>query len=137
MPFSLTNALATFQAYINKALAGLLDNFYVVYLNNILVYSNIRKEYVEYVRKVLKRLKQFSLYVNYKKCEFFVIEVKFLRFIISPKEVKIDKSRVEAIKTQLEPTSYYNVQVFLGFTNFYYRFIKHYFKIVYGLTALL
>ena len=64
MPFSLTNAPITFQAYINRALAGLVDVCYVVYLDNILVYSDTRKEYVRDLRAVLERLRKFALYAS-------------------------------------------------------------------------
>ena len=109
MLFGLTNVLATFQAYINKALAGLIDDFYVVYLNNILIYSIDYEEYTQYVRQVLKRLRKYALYASLKKCEFFIEEVEFLGFIIGVVGVSIDKRRVEIVKDQPRPSSYYNV----------------------------
>jgi predicted O-methyltransferase YrrM len=64
MPFGLTNAPATFQAYINRALAGLVDVCCVVYLDNILVYSDTREEHVRDLRAVLERLRKFALYAS-------------------------------------------------------------------------
>ena len=57
IPFRLTNALATFQAYINKALVGLLDKFCVVYLDNILIFSDSEEEHIDYIKQVLQRLR--------------------------------------------------------------------------------
>ena len=71
MPFSLTNAPATFQAYINKALVGLVDISYIIYLDNIFIYSDTRKQHVQDVCEVLVRLRKYALYASYKKCRFF------------------------------------------------------------------
>src|SRR3984885_10957884 len=103
MPFRLTNALATFQAYINKALLGLLDIIYIVYLNNIIVYSNNYKAYTYYVQIVLKRLQEYKLYINLKKYLFHITSINFLGFIISVNKVLIEKSRVDAIREWLYP----------------------------------
>jgi hypothetical protein len=97
MPFSLTDILATFQAYINRVLAGLVDCFCVVYLNNILIYSNSRKEHVQHLCEVLIRLYKFGLYTSRKKCDFFVTEVEFLSYIVSTVGVSIDTRRVATI----------------------------------------
>ena len=97
MPFGLTNAPATFQAYINKALAGLLDTCCVVYLDDILIYSPDRETHAEHVRAVLLRLRKHTLYANRKKCKFFTTKVEFLGFLIGTVGVEIDPSRVTAI----------------------------------------
>lgn len=83
MSFELVNAPATFQAYINWALAGFVDVFCVVYLDDILIYFNSLNEHWGHVLQVLEWLHQFQLYANSKKCEFSITEVEFLRFIIS------------------------------------------------------
>jgi len=97
MPFRLTNALATFQAYINRALAGLVDICCVVYLDNILIYSDSRKQHIQDIRAVLERLRKFALFASYKKCEFFTTEVEYLSFIVTTARVIIDRSRVATI----------------------------------------
>ena len=98
IPFSLTNAPATFQAYINKSLIDLINQFCVVYLNNILIYSKNPEAYIEHVKRVLDRLRQASLFISLKKCEFFTIKVEFLSFIISIIGVIIDPRRIAAIQ---------------------------------------
>ena len=97
MPFGLTNAPATFQAYINKALAGLLDTCCVVYLDDILIYSPDRETHAEHVRAVLLRLRKHTLYANRKKCKFFTTKVEFLGFLVGTVGIEIDPSRVTAI----------------------------------------
>jgi hypothetical protein len=136
MPFGLTNAPATFQAYINRALAGLVDTCCVVYLDDILIYSDSHAEHVRHVREVLARLRKFALYANRKKCRFFATEVEFLGFIVSTEGVAMDKRRVATIEEWPTPTSVREVQTFLGFANFYRRFIRFYSKIVHALTSL-
>jgi hypothetical protein len=137
MPFGLTNAPATFQAYIHRALAGMLDTICIVYLDDILIFSRTREEHARHVRKVLRRLREFQLYCNRKKCEFFTDKVEFLGYIVSSSGVEMDARRVAAIAEWPTPKSYNDIQVFLGFTNFYRRFIHQYSKVAAPLTSLL
>lgn len=136
MPFGLTNAPATFQAYINRALAGLVDVCCVVYLDDILIYSDSHEQHVRDLHAVLERLRKFALYANRKKCHFFTKEVEFLGYIVSTAGVSMDPRRVATVEEWPTPVSFRDVQVFLGFANFYRRFIKNYSKIVAPLTAL-
>ena len=98
MPFGLSNVPATFQVYINYTLAKLVDMIYVVYLNDILIYSENPEKHTEAVRSMLARLEQHQLYANLDKCEFNTEMVEFLGFVISPDGVLIEESRVTAIK---------------------------------------
>ena len=83
MPFRLTNILTTFQAYINKALSGLLNIIYIVYFNNIIVYFNNYKVYIYHIQIVLEKLQEYKLYINLKKYLFYITSINFLGFIIS------------------------------------------------------
>ena len=109
MPFSLTNALATFQAYINKALSGLVDYFVVIYLNDIFIYFKLREDYYTYVRIVIERLRKHKLYTKLSKCFFDVEEVEFLRFIVGFIRVKPDFDRILTIEKWLELKSFHKV----------------------------
>jgi hypothetical protein len=109
MPFSLTNTLATFQAYINKALSGLVDYFVVIYLNDIFIYFKLREDYYTHVRIVIERLRKYKLYIKLSKCFFNVEEVEFLRFIVSSIRVKPDFDRILTIKKWLELKSFHEV----------------------------
>ena len=137
MPFGLANAPATFQAYINKALAGLIDVTCVVYIDDILIYSEDAENHNRHVREVLARLRQYSLFAKLSKCEFSKTEVEFLGFIVSTNGVKMDEERIETVSQWPVPTTFKELQQFLGFTNFYRRFIQSYSKLASPLTDLL
>ena len=137
MPFGLTNATATFQAYINRALSSLVDSICVVYLNDILIYSSTREEHLRHVREVFTRLRCFGLYANAGKCKFLMPEVDFLGFIVGRKGIRMDPERVKTIENWPRPKNIYDVQVFLGFVNFYRRFIEGYSHIARPLSDLL
>lgn len=87
--------------------------------------------------RVLERLRKFKIYCNLKKCRFSTTEVEFLGLIVSTKGVSMDTSRVETITEWPEPTSFKDLQVFLGFINFYRRFIEGYSRIAQPLTGML
>ena len=71
IPFELYNASSTFQAFINNILREYLNVFYFAYLNDILIYNNTKKEYIEYIGKILGKLEHAGLYLNINKCEFY------------------------------------------------------------------
>lgn len=137
MPFGLTNAPATFQAYINQALTGLLDVCCIAYLDDIVIYSTIVEEHANDVRKVLDRLRRFSLYVKLSKCFFSTQEIPLLGFIVSVKGVSMDMRRVKTITEWPPPDSYLEIQVFVGFANFYRRFIFRFSVVIAPMTDLL
>ena len=86
MPFGLTNTPASFQGFINKILAEKLDIFVILYLDNILIYTNDDGDsHVAAVRWVLEQLRKFSLYANLKKCWFHQEEFWFLGYVVSSK----------------------------------------------------
>ena len=137
MPFGLTNAPATFQAYINEALRGLLDDSCIAFMDDILIFSRSVEEHTTHVRAVLERLRKYGLYVKLSKCEFSVEEVSFLGYRVGIAGVTMDPSRVAAIKDWPTPTTYREIQVFLGFANFYRGFIHRYSAVVAPITDLL
>jgi hypothetical protein len=109
MPFGLCNALATFQAYINCALVGLVDIYCIVYLDDILVYSDTCKQYVRDLREVLKRLRKFALYASFKKYKFFTDTMEFLGYTVSVAGVSIDKSRISIVEEWPRPKTFREV----------------------------
>ena len=137
MLFGLFNALVIFQAKINKALRGLVDYLCVIYLDDILIYFKTKEEHWRVVRQVLERLRKFKLFVNLAKCVFMTQFVEFLKFIISNYGVFMDSRRVKSIRTWPHFISLRELQVFLGFANFYRRFVECYAKITRFLTELL
>jgi hypothetical protein len=136
MPFGLTNAPATFQALINDILREYLDEFVVAYLDDILIYSKTRKEHIKHVRLVLKALEGAGMRINGEKSTFHASEVEFLGFIITRDGVKMDPKKVEAVVNWPQPKNVTEVQEFMGFANFYRRFIKGYSGVATPLTNL-
>ena len=137
MPFGLMNAPGTFQAFVNDVLRDFLDDFVVVYLDDILIYSESPEEHEEHVKKVLSRLEAAKLSLKLEKCEFDKTKVDFLGYVISTDGISMDPSKVAAIQEWATPKSAFDIQVFLGLANFYRRFVKNYSKIATPLTALL
>jgi transposase InsO family protein len=137
MPFGLTNAPATFQHYIHQALRGLLDTVCIAYLDDILIFSKDRDTHTAHVKEVLERMREAELYAKPSKCVFYQQSVEFLGFILSTEGVSMDPRRVQTIREWKEPTSYHEIQVFLGFCNFYRRFIYGYSRVTAPLTELL
>jgi hypothetical protein len=114
-----------------------IDDFAVCYLDDILIYSTNEKEHKEHVRQVLQRLKEFGLYFKAEMCQFGVSEVGFLGFVIIPDWVGMESDRIFTIEDCPTPKSVRDVEVLLGFTNFYQRFIRKYSKVTLPLTELL
>ena len=136
MPFGLTNAPATFQRMINNVLREYLDVFVIVYLDDILVYSKNVKDHVTHVRKVLQKLQEHHLQVDPEKCVFHTKKVEFLGYIITTEGVEMSKEKVKAVLDWPTPTSVKTVQSFLGFANYYRKFIKGYGGVAAPLTEL-
>ena len=137
MPFGLTNAPATFQNYIHTALHGILDEFCVAYLDDILIFSKDRNEHTSHITQVLERLKKAQLYAKLSKCMFYQSEVEFLGYVISREGISMDQERVSTIMSWPIPKSFRDIQVFIGFCNFYRRFIYDFSRIAQPLTSLL
>ena len=138
MPFGLSNAPATFQGYVNKILAEKLDIFVVVYLDDILIYTeDPGQPHVEAVRWVLDQLRKHSLFANLKKCRFHQDEVRFLGYVVSSKGISMEAERIEVVKDWPKPKSVRDIQVFLGFANFYWRFIQGFSRIATLLISIL
>ncbi len=137
MLFDLINASVIFQTYINKILTELLNDFCIIYLNDILIFFVEKTDHVNYVKQILERLRKFKLYASLKKCEFFITKVNFLEFVIFIEDILMNLSRVNIIKTWFRLKMYWEIQVFLKFINFYRRFIHYYFQIAESLTELL
>ena len=106
MPFGLSNALATFQEYVNKILAEKFDIFVIIYLDDILIYTeDPRQPHIEAVCWVLDQLQKHSLFANLKKCWFHQDEVRFLEYVVLSKGISMEAERIEVVKDWPEPKS--------------------------------
>jgi len=136
MPFGLTNVPSTFQDMMNHVLSDMLDVGILAYMDDILVYGVTEEEHDERVREVLKRLTANGLAVSPEKCVWKAREVEFLGYIIGREGVKMSSDKVDAVLKWKNPESLTEVQSFLGFANFYRRFIKDYSRVARPLTEL-
>ncbi|KAF7647357.1 hypothetical protein LDENG_00173640 [Lucifuga dentata] len=136
MPFGLTNAPAVFQSLVNDILRDFINKHVFVYLDDILIFSSSLTEHRHHVRQVLQRLLENQLFVKAEKCEFHKSTVSFLGFIISEGNVRMDPEKVRAVIDWPIPTSRRELQRFLGFANFYRRFIRNFGTLAAPLTAL-
>ena len=137
MLFRLTNAPATFQAYINHALSNLLDICCIIYLNDILIFSNSEEEHVHHVWEVLKQLWKFWLYIKASKYKWHTTCMGYLRFVITPNGIEMEQDWVTTIDDWPEPRSVWEILMFVGFANFYWWFIKGYSCITLPLLELM
>jgi hypothetical protein len=136
MPFGLTNGPATFQRYMNDLFIDMLDEFVTIYLDDILIFSKDKKEHTKHVGRVLQRLREAGLQADIRKCEFSVTRTKYLGFIVSTKGLEVDPEKIQAIIEWETPTTVKGLQSFLGFCNFYRRFIEAYSRITKPLHQL-
>jgi hypothetical protein len=137
MPFGLTNAPATFCTFMNDIFREWLDDFVVVYIDDILIYSGSLEEHAEHLRRVFQRLRENKLYVKLEKCEFRVTEVDFLGHRITQEGLKMDDHKVKAILDSELPKLVLALRFFLRLASYYRKFIKNFAKMVAPLTNLL
>ncbi len=136
MPFGLTNAPAVFQALIDDVLSDMLNQFVFVYFDDILIFSSSLQEHVKHVSIALRCLLDNHLYTKPEKREFYVTKVQFLGFIIKPGQIQMDPQKVQAVVDRPPPSSVKEVQHFLGFDNFYHKFILNFSTVAAPLSTL-
>jgi len=100
-----------------------LDEFIMAYLNNIIIYLNSEEEYKEYVKWVLQRLYDKEIPIVIEKCEFYITKTNFIGFIIKLGHISIDLKKIKAIVNWQDPKNVTGLRLFLGFCNYYRRFI--------------
>jgi Reverse transcriptase (RNA-dependent DNA polymerase)/RNase H-like domain found in reverse transcriptase len=136
MPLGLTNGPAVFQCFMNDVFGDMLDVCIVVYIDDILIYSDNPSQHREHVREVLQRLRLYSLYAKADKCEWHRDSVEFLGYMLSADGLTMSKEKVQTIRDWPEPRKVKDIQSFLGFANFYRCFIHNYSDITVPLTRL-
>jgi len=124
MPFGLTNAPSVFQRHLNNILTEKIDRGVVVYIDDILIYSKTEEEHIELFRWVLQKLTENNLCMNIDKCLFHILEVEFVGFQVGKQRIQRSHKKVEDIVNWPALRNLKEVQRFIGFANFYRRFIQ-------------
>jgi hypothetical protein len=137
MSFGLTNEPAYFMYLMNSVFMDYLDKFVVVFIDDILIYSQNEKEHEEHLRKVLQRLQNCQLYAKLSKCEFWISEVLFLGHIINREGLAVDTKNVTAILYWKAPKDVRGIKSFIGMAGYYRCFIEGFSKIARPMKALL
>ena len=137
MPFGATNAPATFQRLMDNCLGDVNMNWCIVYLDDIIIFSQDAASHIERLEAVFKKLARAGLKLKPSKCEFFKKRIKYLGHIVSEEGVSTDPQKVEAVLNWPVPRTVHDVRAFLGFVGYYRRFIKGFSKAALLLRKLL
>ncbi|KAK8700519.1 hypothetical protein V6N13_018914 [Hibiscus sabdariffa] len=137
MPFGLTNAPAAFMDLMNRVFREYLDQFVVVFIDDIPVYSWTEEDHDRHLRLVLQTLLENQLYAKLSKCEFWIREVVFLGHVVSSEGIRVDPKKVEAVVNWKQPKSVTKIRSFLGLAGYYRRFVSGFSKVATPLTKLL
>src|SRR5467141_3160159 len=121
---------------MNDIFVDMIDVIVIIYLDDILIYSDNISEHKAHVREVLRRLRANGIFAHADKCEFHVTSCEYLGYMLSPEGLTIAQYKVQIIQDWPEPRKVKDIQSFLSFTNFYRHFIYGYSKITVPLTCL-
>jgi hypothetical protein len=136
VPFGLTNAPFVFMFLMNAIFINYLDNFFIVFLDDILVYSRSKEENQHHLRLVLQVLRENHLYAKLSKCYFYQKKIHYLGHIISKKGIAVDPEKIEAIRGWPTLINVSEVRYFMGLDGYYRRFIVGFSNISHPITSL-
>jgi hypothetical protein len=137
MSFGLSNAPAFFMYLMNSVFMDYPDKFVVVFIDDILIYSQNEEEHEEHLKRVLQQLWEHQLYAKLSKCEFWISEVLFLGHIINRDELVVDPKKVADILDWKAPRDVWGIKSFIGMGGYYRRFSEGFYKIARLMTVLL
>ena len=137
MPFGLTNAPATFQRLMESCLGDLHLNWCIIYLDDIIVFSETPKEHIKRLRGVFQKLASAGLKLKPNKCEFFKKKITYLGYVVSEEGIEVDPKKTETVQNWPVPKTVTDVRSFLGFTNQYRKFIPKYAHVAGPLKGLI
>ena len=137
MSFGLTNASTNFMDLMNRVFRLYVDQFVIVFIDDILVYSKDREDHDTRLRVVLETLRKEQLYPKLSKCEFWLNEVSFLGHIVSKEGIRVDPKKIEVVVEWKPPRNVTEVCSFLGLAGYYRRFVKRFSMTAASMTRLL
>jgi len=137
MPFGLSNAPSTFMRSMNQVFRPYIGKFVLVYFDGILIYSKNEHEHQDHLTQIMLVLECEKLFGNLKQCAFFTPEVTFLGYIVTEDGIKVDESKVKAIRSWPIPKSIHDVRAFHGLASFHRRFIHGFSTIVAPMTEVI
>ncbi|GKV23585.1 hypothetical protein SLEP1_g33294 [Rubroshorea leprosula] len=137
MPFGLTNAPARFMDLMNWVFSKYLDQFVVVFIDDILVYSSSHAFHEKHLRTVLETLRRERLFAKFKKCEFWLDNVAFLGHVVTKDGISVDPQKIEAVVDWKRPNSVVEIRSFLGLAGYYCRFVGDFSRIALSMTRLI
>jgi len=137
LPFGLKNAPMAFQSTMAKALNAMNWKYVLIYIDDIIIYSQTFSDHLKHLKAVFGKLKEAGLTLKPSKCRFAAKEVTYLGHIFSKDGIHVDPDKIEAVKSFPEPNSQHQVRQFLGLANYYRKFVPNYSKIAVPLTKLL
>ena len=136
MPFGLCGAPSTFQRLMETVLAGLQWDLCLVYLDDIIIFSQSFDEHLIRLKEVFERIRKANLKLKPSKCHLLKSKINCLGHIISEKGIEPDETKIEAVKKWKTPTSAAEIQQFLGFASYYRRFVANFSEIATPLYKL-
>lgn len=136
MPFGLNISGSEFQKSMDIVLGPLLQSFVTIYVDDILITSEDENSHYEHIKMVLEKFKTYNVTVNIDKCQFFRKQVSFLGHIISTEGIKMDNDKIKTIQDFKTPSKKKEIQSYLGFLNFYRKYVKNFAHIIEPLIEL-
>ena len=136
MPFGLTNAPASFIDLMNRVFKPYLDQFVVVFIDDILVYSRSGEEHERHLSIMLQTLRDKQLFAKLNKCEFWLDKVSFLGHVVTKDGISVDLKKVDAVANWRRPSTETKIRSFLGLVGYHRWFIEGFSKIALPLTKL-
>ena len=136
MPFGLTNAPTSFMDLMHRVFQPYLDQFFVVFVDDILIDFQFEREHEDHMRVVLQLFRDNQLYAKLSKCEFWLTEVRFLGHVVSTSRVLVDPEKVEAVMSWERQKSVFEIRTFLGLAGYYKRFIDDFSQLAAPMTKL-
>eukprot|EP00253_Pinus_taeda_P007271 PITA_07271 len=136
LPFGLTNAPTTFMCLMNGIFHPYLDQFVLIFIDDILIYSRNIEEHCEHLRIVLQTLRKHQLYAKFSKCDFFMEEIQYLGHVISKEGIAVDPEKIKAIMDWPIPKDVTDVRSFMGLAGYYRRFVAGFSKVAFPITSL-